>query len=119
MNKKIDFNSCTNCGDCIQFCPTDAIFYTDDKVEILFQESKCIACKICNDICKVNSITDDDNLDLISLAFGRAKSLVKHNLVICKECKNPFSKKKEEVICQNCIAYIDEWKDIFTLAKDV
>ena len=117
--KEIDFNSCTNCGDCVQFCPTKALTADDDKIAILFQESKCISCEICNDICKPKSFSDLDKLDLISLAFGRATKLIRHNLVICDECKTPFPQKKSEKKCFNCVNFIDEWKDLFTIEKDI
>ncbi|RXI35682.1 hypothetical protein CP963_14180, partial [Arcobacter cloacae] len=51
FNKQIDFNSCTNCLDCINFCPTNALFQNEKKDSIYFQAGKCIGCNICDDIC--------------------------------------------------------------------
>lgn len=118
-NKKIDFNSCTNCGDCLQFCPTNALFYGGEKTKILFQTTRCIACGICDDICKPKSISSFDKFDMVSLAFGRAEVLIENHFVACKECRVDFPQKHGELICNRCIDFAQNNTKLFTLARDM
>jgi ferredoxin len=117
--KEID-HSCTNCGDCINFCPTSALSYNSDKSKIYFQMGKCIGCHICEDICKPNSImkSQDNSFDLVDFVYNRATVLIEHQIKICKLCKCGFSYKGGEVICDRCATFETENSDIFTLACD-
>lgn len=114
-SKTID-RSCINCTDCVEFCPTNALFKDSSQTTILFQISKCINCSICNDICKFDSIKDTDSVDLID--FARVKSLIKHDMRTCKECKMPFSYSGNS-ICSRCLEFKDDFEDIFKLAKEI
>ena len=118
-NKEINFDLCTNCGDCVKFCPTNALFYSQDGTSIWFQSGKCIACEICNDICKPKAIKNRESIDLIEYAFDRGKELVHHTLEICIECKTPFPYKGGEYICDRCKKFIDDFGDIFKIASEL
>ncbi|WP_187647532.1 4Fe-4S binding protein [Nitrosophilus labii] len=118
-NKEISYDLCNNCGDCVKFCPTDALFYSQDSTSIWFQSGKCIACGICNDICEPKAITNKDDLDLIEFAFDRGKELVSHTLEICNECKTPFPYKGGELICERCKSFVNDFGDIFKIAADL
>ncbi len=115
--KKIE-NSCINCTDCVEFCPSDALFKSSDESTILFQVSKCINCNICNDICKFKSIKSIDEVDLIDFALNLAKPLITHNMKVCNECKTPFSYKGGDLICSRCLEFKEDFKDIFKLATE-
>ncbi|MGM0623854.1 MAG: 4Fe-4S binding protein [Campylobacterota bacterium] len=115
--KKIDFDACDNCSDCVQFCPTNALFYSRDEVEIYFMQSSCIGCGICNHICHSDAISDDVQIDLVALAFEKEKKLVAHNLVACQKCKTPFSQKEGESVCKVCKQF--ESNDMFALASEL
>lgn len=119
FNKQIDFDTCTNCGDCTQFCPTDALFASSDKQGIYFSQGKCIGCGICEDICKPNAITKKEEYDLISVAFDRAQLLVRYAMVMCSECRCPYPYKGGDPICDRCAGYKKEFSTMFTLAKDM
>lgn len=119
FNKQIDFLACTNCGECTQFCPTDALFATSDKQGIYFSQGKCIGCGICEDICKPHAITKKEEFDLVSVAFDRAELLVRYEMVTCHECRCPFPYKGGEPICDRCESYTKQYSDMFTLAKDM
>ncbi|HEX5328889.1 4Fe-4S binding protein [Sulfuricurvum sp.] len=119
FNKQIDFQACTNCGDCTQFCPTDALFPTSDKQGIYFSQSKCIGCGICEVICKPKAISAKEGFDLISVAFERAEELVHYEMVTCHECRCPFPYKGGEPICDRCESYTKEFSNMFTMAKDL
>jgi len=117
-HKVINFETCTNCGDCVSFCPTNALSYSSDKMSILFQDSKCIACGICDHICKPKSFSNDSSMDIVNIAFGRASVAIEHHLAVCSECKTPFSQKHEEKICSRCIDFTTNYGDMFKMANE-
>lgn len=119
FNKQIDFQSCTNCGECTQFCPTDALFPTSDKQGIFFSQGKCIGCGICEDICKPKAISAKNEFDFVSIAFERAEQLVHYDMVMCHECRCPFPYKGGDPICDRCDSYTKQFKNMFTMAKDL
>lgn len=118
-HKNIDFKSCDNCGDCVQFCPTNALSFGGDKTKILFMQLRCIACGICDDICKQKAFSSDDSFDVISLAFSRAEVLIENHFEVCSECKISFPQKENEKICKRCVDFTNAHSSLFTLAKDV
>lgn len=118
-NKTIDFMSCDNCGECVQFCPTHALTNTSDKDAILFENAKCIACGICSDICKPNSFGNKEELDIVTMAFGRAEIAIQHRFELCTECKVSFPQKESETICTRCKDFVTHNSDLFTMAKDM
>jgi ferredoxin len=118
FNKKISFDACTNCGDCIQFCPTDALFASSDKQGIYFSIGKCIGCGICDHICKSDAVTTAPGFDLVSVAFDRAEQLVHYEMVMCHECRCPYPYKGGDPICDRCKGFKDDFGDMFTMAKD-
>jgi len=52
---KIDYNKCTGCSLCIDFCRFDAISTVNGRVEI--SEINCDGCFLCSRICPVNAIS--------------------------------------------------------------
>jgi MinD superfamily P-loop ATPase len=50
----IDYNSCTNCGLCVDYCRFDAISLKNDQV--IISEIACDGCKLCSRICPSSSI---------------------------------------------------------------
>jgi len=56
---EIDYNKCTNCGYCVDFCRFDAMSIKDSKVVI--NETLCDGCHLCARICPENAITMLDN----------------------------------------------------------
>lgn len=119
FNKQINFETCTNCGDCTQFCPTDALFPTSDKQGIYFSQGKCIGCGICEDICKPNAITSKEGFDLVSVAYERAEQLVHYEMVTCHECRCPYPYKGGDPICDRCTSFMAKHANMFTLARDM
>lgn len=119
FNKQIDFHACTNCGECTQFCPTDALFPTSDKQGIYFSQGKCIGCGICEAICKPNAISAKEGIDLVSIAFERAEQLVHYEMVMCHECRCPFPYKGGDPICDRCSSFVTNHANMFTLARDL
>ncbi len=117
--KKIDFDTCTLCKDCVQFCPTEALFLTSDNQGIFFTHAKCIGCGICDSICQSKAIVSVDGFDLVSIAINRAEMLVHYELVRCNECKTPFAYRGGEPICLRCKGFLDSSADLFTLARDL
>jgi len=50
----IDYNLCTNCGVCINYCRFDAISFKNRR--ILISEIACDGCKLCSRVCPENAI---------------------------------------------------------------
>jgi len=118
VKKEIN-DSCTNCGECVQFCPTGALFYSSDASKIFFQSGKCINCDICDDICKERAIRSSDlkEFDLINFAFDRAEILIEFTLEVCRVCKCAFAYKGGDKICPRCEKFENDFSDIFKLAS--
>ncbi len=119
VNKRIDESTCTNCQECAMFCPTEALTILQDNTGIVFQMGKCIACSICNEVCKPGSILNDGAFDPVEFAFDRMELLVKHKLEICEECKVAFAYRGGEKVCDRCRDFKENFSDLFTMAKDI
>lgn len=116
---KIDFQNCTNCVDCVTFCPTNALFQNDSKERIFFQSGKCIGCAICQQVCKYNAIDTDNHLDLITYMFDKTEQLVEFTYHKCTQCNNAFIKKDNDDVCEVCKEFTANHSQMFTLAKDL
>lgn len=120
IHQKVIDQSCTNCKECVQFCPTHALSYNGDGTKILFQMGKCIGCGICEDICKPNAIKSIiAPFDWVDFAYDRAKILIEHNLQVCLTCKCAFSYKGGQKVCERCATFEKEHAEMFTLASDI
>lgn len=116
-SKTISFNDCTNCGDCISFCPTEALLHTKDKQGINFNVGNCISCDICDHICKTNAIKSESGIDLVSFAYDRGVELVHYEMVMCHECRCPYPYRGGDPICDRCASF--DFSHVFTLARDI
>jgi len=47
---------CPGCGICVRECPQEAITFMGKKKPVVMDESKCIKCGICGDVCKMGAI---------------------------------------------------------------
>lgn len=119
FNYAIQFQNCTNCVECVTFCPTNALFQNDSKESILFQSGKCIGCAICQQVCKHNAIEVNNEIDLIDFMFDKTQQLVKFTYCKCTECNNAFIPKNNEEVCEVCREFTDNHSQMFTLAKDL
>ncbi len=52
----IDLESCTGCGTCLEWCPTDAIALNDDGLAQR-DESACLGCGVCSRFCPEDAIS--------------------------------------------------------------
>ncbi|NWF66340.1 MAG: 4Fe-4S binding protein [Campylobacterales bacterium] len=118
-NKSIVFEKCTNCAECIQFCPTGALSHSGDKLSIFFQIGKCINCNICSDICKPKAFEDINGFDILEFAYDKARVLIKHEIAVCTECKAPFSYKGGKKICDRCIDFTQNYDHFFKTAAEL
>ena len=57
MNTVCQLNSCTGCMSCVDICPTNAIKIKDclDAYNAEIDETKCINCNLCHNICQNNN----------------------------------------------------------------
>jgi len=108
---------CTNCKDCIQFCPTEALFHSTDMLSIYINSAKCINCGICQDICKVDAISDVEKINLIDLV--RPRKLISFSMSVCSECKTPYIQRGDETICDRCSDFVNNFSSMLSLARDI
>lgn len=118
-NKEIDFQACTNCGECAHFCPTEALFRSSENDGIFFQSGKCIGCGVCKMVCEPDAITSPASVDLTRFMFDQADLLVHYEYHTCNECKTAFAYKGKGDICDRCLTYKDDFADMFVMAKDL
>jgi NADH-quinone oxidoreductase subunit F len=52
----IDDDECTGCNRCVKECPQDAITQQGKKEPPILDQSKCIKCGCCYDVCKFNAV---------------------------------------------------------------
>ena len=118
VHTKAVSQTCDNCKECVQFCPTHALSYNHDQTELLFQMGTCIGCGICEDICKKEAIRQvTKEVDLVDFAYDRAVVLVHHDLQVCLTCKCAFSYKGGEKVCERCSTFENEHAQMFVLAS--
>jgi NADH-quinone oxidoreductase subunit F len=48
---------CPGCGRCVKTCPTQAITFMGKKHPVILDQSKCIKCRTCYDICKMGAVS--------------------------------------------------------------
>ncbi len=111
--------ACTNCKSCVEFCPTNALFYSSDFSKIYFQSGKCVDCNICNDICAPKAFVDGFEKDMSMFAFDKASLAIEHDLKVCTSCKMAFASKNGEEICSNCEDYNDNFSHMFMTAAEL
>jgi NAD-dependent dihydropyrimidine dehydrogenase PreA subunit len=66
---------CTGCGDCLEECPSGAIFLTNDTAVIDME--KCIRCGSCHEICPEEAVRHDGE---------KVETDVRANIERTKEC---------------------------------
>jgi len=47
---------CIQCGACVSFCPTEALYMDRNSMEVSFDNSKCVVCGMCLDCCPTRAI---------------------------------------------------------------
>lgn len=53
---KINKETCTKCGQCIDNCPQHVFSWSDDGKEIKVDETQCISCRLCVVLCMTKAI---------------------------------------------------------------
>lgn len=119
FNKSIDFNTCTNCAECVTFCPTNALYQGSSKESLYFQSGKCIGCDICHSVCQPHAISNQSDLDIIDYMFDKAQKLVEFEYIKCTECNSAFINKNQGNVCERCLDYKSNFDKMFILAKDI
>jgi len=54
-----DESKCTNCGTCVEVCPSGVYEKQDDKV-VVVNEDACVACRACESQCPTQAITIEE-----------------------------------------------------------
>ncbi|MBN1690169.1 MAG: 4Fe-4S binding protein [Dehalococcoidia bacterium] len=48
---------CPGCGRCVKTCPTQAITFMGKKKPVVLDQSKCIKCRTCYDVCRMGAVS--------------------------------------------------------------
>lgn len=69
----IDYDKCTSCGQCIDYCRFDAI--SEIKGEIVISETSCDGCRLCSRICPAEAISmvNEDKSKMYAGTFRNGK----------------------------------------------
>jgi len=69
----IDPESCSGCGTCVDWCPTDAIALNDDGLAQR-EESACLGCGVCSRFCPEEAISLQEGLRRVFILPPRLRS---------------------------------------------
>ena len=75
---KIDYEKCTSCGKCVDFCHTSAYRYEvqNGKKKTVVSPNKCIVfCRGCEDICPTGAITHPSEEETIKIVKTLKRNL--------------------------------------------
>jgi len=67
---EVNQETCTGCGDCVDFCPTGAVAIIDGKATVVKPEA-CNYCTECETICPTGSIRCPFEIVLVKPADGK------------------------------------------------
>jgi ferredoxin len=100
LSIKVNQDSCTMCGICINRCPTKALslIQEDLKISLLFDYNLCIACHDCITVCPDQALSSEQILDIRKTCPTTVLNLDKMNT--CERCNEPFTslKKTHQII---------------------
>lgn len=63
----IDESKCINCGECVELCPSDNLFYDESLDDTIRTKGNCVMCLRCYNFCPVSAVKCMD------LSHGRRK----------------------------------------------
>ena len=71
-------DSCTACGECVQQCPTKALYIKEFGANSIleFKPHHCIGCNQCVDICPEDAIESLPSISLPAIATKRSRPLI-------------------------------------------
>lgn len=114
--KKIVPSLCTNCNDCVNFCPTNALESADNGQAILHRPSECIECSICEDVCVSRAIYSEKT----SLSdWVRTRILISFETKRCSSCGAIFATATNSDKCNGCDVFLEAYPDMFKTAKEL
>jgi len=119
LTTKLINDSCTNCRACVEFCPTNALFYSSDYDKIYFQSGKCVDCSICDSMCKEGCFDKTSELDLVRFMFDKAVCAIEHHIIECDHCKIGFPSKNGETTCNTCKLFKTDFATMFLTAEEI
>jgi ferredoxin len=100
LSIKVNQDSCTMCGICVNRCPTKALnlIQKDLKITLSFDYNLCIACHDCITVCPDQALSSERILDIRKSSPTTVLNFDK--MITCERCKEPFtfSKKTHQII---------------------
>jgi len=88
---KIDFEKCTGCRKCVDFCKFNALAYINDRVKVF--DAICHSCGGCSLVCPANAIYEEDKMiGVIESGFSEKVSVITGRLNTGEETGVPIIK---------------------------
>ncbi len=90
-----NLSACNLCGFCVQLCPTQALFISENPVDtmLVFKESACTGCGKCVRVCDTSALimaASENQLPGKLPGPSSDKVLVRSERITCKQCGQPM-----------------------------
>lgn len=96
-------HSCTMCGWCSLFCPTQALLQeeTGEVTTLSFDTSRCVRCDLCIGVCQEGALTVEAEVETKRLSAAR-EPLLALSTYKCQVCSMSFGSAVPEALCRYC-----------------
>ncbi len=87
-------DTCTNCGECINICPTNILSFSRGKLPVVdLSQNECTFCGKCEAVCEPNALIkytgkDDDNSKVWDVIVKFSDNCLSVQRVMCRTCSD-------------------------------
>ena len=87
VSESVFDDTCTNCGDCIEVCPTNIISFGRGRLPVIdFSQNECTFCGQCEASCKPNALVKIDQQAAWNLSIEISNNCLSINSITCRSC---------------------------------
>jgi len=82
-------DTCTNCGKCIDICPTNILSFGRGKLPVVdLSQNECTFCGKCESVCEPNALINNANDKAWNIIVNFADSCLSVRRVMCRTCSD-------------------------------